>query len=53
MQCGTLRAPVDYAHPASAASPSPRFRRPADDQARSQGTLLLNDGAGGSPIEPG
>jgi hypothetical protein len=28
-------------------------RRPADDQAHRQGTLLLNDGAGGSPIEPG
>lgn len=26
-------------------------RRPADDRAHRQGTLLLNDGAGGSSIE--
>jgi hypothetical protein len=52
MQCGTLRVPVDYAPRVGSLTLAP-VRRSADDQAHRQGTLLLNDGAGGSPIEPG
>lgn len=51
MQCGTLRVPVDYAHPRADSLTLALVRRPADDQAHRQGTLLLNDGAGGSSIE--
>ncbi|MEV5388556.1 alpha/beta fold hydrolase [Streptomyces sp. NPDC052721] len=51
MQCGTLRVPVDYAHPRAGSLTLAMVRRPADDQAHRQGTLLLNDGAGGSSIE--
>ncbi|MFJ8547267.1 alpha/beta fold hydrolase [Streptomyces sp. NPDC093586] len=51
MQCGTLRVPVDYAHPRAGSLSLALVRRPADDRAHRQGTLLLNDGAGGSSIE--
>ncbi|MFF9624815.1 alpha/beta fold hydrolase [Streptomyces griseosporeus] len=51
VQCGTLRVPVDYAHPRSGSLSLALVRRPADDPAHRQGTLLLNDGAGGSSIE--
>ncbi|CAL9584531.1 alpha/beta fold hydrolase [Streptomyces sp. enrichment culture] len=51
MQCGTLRVPVDYAHPGAGSLSLALVRRPADDQPHRQGTLLLNDGAGGSSIE--
>ncbi|MGW3036688.1 hypothetical protein ACWDCB_36445 [Streptomyces sp. NPDC001178] len=48
MQCGTLRVPVDYAHPRVGSLTLALVRRLADDQVHRQGTLLLNDGAGGS-----
>ncbi|MFD5134616.1 hypothetical protein [Streptomyces olindensis] len=51
MQCGTLRVPVDHAHPRAGSLTLALVRRPADDQAHRQGTLLLNNGAGGSSIE--
>ncbi|MFC8517721.1 alpha/beta fold hydrolase [Streptomyces sp. NPDC057257] len=51
MQCGTLRVPVDYARPHAGSLTLALVRRPADDQAHRQGTLLLNDGAGGSSVE--
>ncbi|MGV9274987.1 alpha/beta fold hydrolase [Streptomyces griseosporeus] len=51
LQCGTLRVPVDYAHPRADSLTLAMVRRPADDQAHRRGTLLLNDGAGGSSIE--
>ncbi|GAA1262871.1 hypothetical protein GCM10009665_60620 [Kitasatospora nipponensis] len=51
MQCGSLQVPVDYAHPGAGTLTLAMVRRPADDQAHRQGTLLLNDGAGGSSIE--
>ncbi|MEU2879942.1 alpha/beta fold hydrolase [Streptomyces sp. NPDC007070] len=51
MQCGTLRVPVDYAHPRAGSIGLALVRRPADDRAHRKGTLLLNDGAGGSSIE--
>ncbi|MFH8663184.1 alpha/beta fold hydrolase [Streptomyces afghaniensis] len=51
MQCGTLRVPVDFTHPHAGRLTLALVRRPADDQAHRQGTLLLNDGAGGSSIE--
>ncbi|GHF34202.1 alpha/beta fold hydrolase [Streptomyces fumanus] len=51
MQCGTLRVPVDHAHPRAGTLTLAMVRRPADDQAHRRGTLLLNDGAGGSSIE--
>lgn len=51
MQCGTLRVPVDYAHPRAGSLSLALVRRPADDRDHRQGTLLLNDGAGGSSIE--
>jgi pimeloyl-ACP methyl ester carboxylesterase len=51
MQCGTLRVPVDYAHPRDGSLTLALVRRPADDRSHRQGTLLLNDGAGGSSIE--
>ncbi|MGV9266222.1 alpha/beta fold hydrolase [Kitasatospora sp. NPDC003701] len=51
MQCGTIQVPVDYSRPRAAALTLALVRRPADDQAHRQGTLLLNDGAGGSSIE--
>ncbi|WP_406192979.1 alpha/beta hydrolase [Kitasatospora sp. NBC_01560] len=51
MQCGSLRVPVDYARPGAGSLTLALVRRPADDQAHRRGTLLLNDGAGGSSIE--
>jgi pimeloyl-ACP methyl ester carboxylesterase len=51
MQCGTLRVPVDYARPRTGSLTLALVRRPADDRARREGTLLLNNGAGGSTIE--
>ncbi|MFJ1706991.1 alpha/beta fold hydrolase [Kitasatospora sp. NPDC088346] len=51
MQCGSIRVPVDWSRPDGAGLTLSLVRRPADDQAHRQGTLLLNDGAGGSSIE--
>ncbi|MEU9385338.1 alpha/beta fold hydrolase [Streptomyces sp. NPDC048279] len=51
MQCGTMRVPVDWSRPHAAQLDLALVRRPADDPAHRQGTLLLNDGAGGSSIE--
>ncbi|WP_406002951.1 hypothetical protein [Streptomyces sp. NBC_00829] len=51
MQCGSIQVPVDWAHPHSGRTTLALVRRPADDRAHRQGTLLLNDGAGGSSIE--
>ncbi|WP_234042946.1 alpha/beta fold hydrolase [Streptomyces marianii] len=51
MQCGTLRVPVDHARPRAGSLTLALVRRPADDRAHRRGTLLLNDGAGGSSIE--
>ncbi|GLW02498.1 alpha/beta fold hydrolase [Streptomyces lavendulae] len=51
MQCGSVRVPVDWSRPASGSLSLAVVRRPADDTAHRQGTLLLNDGAGGSSIE--
>ncbi|MFE2548202.1 alpha/beta fold hydrolase [Streptomyces sp. NPDC059355] len=51
MQCGTMRVPIDRAHPGSGNLTLALVRRPAEDRAHRQGTLLLNDGAGGSSIE--
>ncbi|MER8186904.1 alpha/beta fold hydrolase [Kitasatospora sp. NPDC094015] len=51
MQCGSIRVPVDWSHPDAERISLALVRRPADDQAHRKGTLLLNDGAGGSSIE--
>ncbi|MEU9073845.1 alpha/beta fold hydrolase [Kitasatospora sp. NPDC004745] len=51
MQCGTIRVPVEWSRPGGADLTLSLVRRPADDQAHRQGSLLLNDGAGGSSIE--
>ncbi|MFG2716176.1 alpha/beta fold hydrolase [Streptomyces goshikiensis] len=51
MQCGSLRVPIDWSRPGSGGLALALVRRPADDQTHRQGTLLLNDGAGGSSIE--
>lgn len=51
MQCGTMRVPVDWSKPRAAQLDLALVRRKADDPAHRQGTLLLNDGAGGSSIE--
>ncbi|MEV8099223.1 alpha/beta fold hydrolase [Kitasatospora sp. NPDC085879] len=51
MQCGSIRVPVDWSHPGDGSLTLSLVRRPADDLAHRQGTLLLNDGAGGSSIE--
>ncbi|HET6355727.1 alpha/beta fold hydrolase [Streptomyces sp.] len=51
MQCGSIQVPVDWSHPDSGSTTLAVVRRPADDRAHRQGTLLLNDGAGGSSIE--
>ncbi len=51
MQCGSIRVPVDWAHPGGDTLTLALVRRPADDRAHRAGTLLLNDGAGGSSIE--
>ncbi|WP_030245725.1 alpha/beta fold hydrolase [Streptomyces sp. NRRL S-350] len=51
MQCGTLQVPVDHAHPRADRLTLALVRRPAEDPTHRQGTLLLNDGAGGSSIE--
>ncbi|MFF1904537.1 alpha/beta fold hydrolase [Kitasatospora sp. NPDC058218] len=51
MQCGSIEVPVDYSRPGARSLTLALVRRPADDQAHRQGTLLLNDGAGGSSIE--
>ena len=51
MQCGSLQVPVDWSRPRAGSTTLAMVRRPADDQAHRQGTLLLNDGAGGSSIE--
>lgn len=51
MQCGSIQVPVDRAHPDSGRTTLALVRRPADDRAHRQGTLLLNDGGGGSSIE--
>lgn len=51
MQCGSIDVPVDWSHPGSGSLSLAMVRRPADDQAHRQGTVMLNDGAGGSSIE--
>ncbi|MFI5698570.1 alpha/beta fold hydrolase [Streptomyces xanthochromogenes] len=51
MQCGSIEVPVDWSHPGAGSLALNMVRRPADDQAHRQGTVLLNDGAGGSSIE--
>ncbi|GGU33331.1 alpha/beta fold hydrolase [Streptomyces violascens] len=51
MQCGSVQVPVDGSHPGAGSLGLAMVRRPADDQAHRQGTVLLNDGAGGSAIE--
>ncbi|MEY9895797.1 pimeloyl-ACP methyl ester carboxylesterase [Catenulispora sp. MAP12-49] len=51
MDCGTLKAPVDYAHPGGPQVTLSMVRRSATDKAHRVGTLVLNDGAGGSSIE--
>lgn len=51
MDCGTLSAPVDYAHPTGAQVHLALVKRPASDPAERVGTLLMNDGSGGSSIE--
>ncbi|MER5462453.1 alpha/beta fold hydrolase [Streptomyces sp. NPDC002668] len=51
MQCGSIQVPVDWSHPQAGSTTLALVRRPADDRAHRQGTLLLNDGAGGSSIE--
>ncbi|MFJ2397992.1 alpha/beta fold hydrolase [Streptomyces sp. NPDC087843] len=51
MQCGSIQVPVDRSHPDSGLTTLALVRRPADDRAHRLGTLLLNDGAGGSSIE--
>ncbi|MGW2996557.1 alpha/beta fold hydrolase, partial [Streptomyces sp. NPDC001193] len=51
MQCGAMTVPVDWSHPDAGTITLAMVRRPADDKAHRQGTLLLNDGAGGSSIE--
>ncbi|MFJ6728193.1 alpha/beta hydrolase [Streptomyces sp. NPDC091281] len=51
MQCGTMEVPVDWSRPEAGRLTLAMVRRPADDRAHRRGTLLLNDGAGGSSIE--
>ncbi|WP_225321099.1 alpha/beta fold hydrolase [Streptomyces luteolifulvus] len=51
MQCGSIRVPVDWSHPRAGSLTLTLVRRPADDQEHRQGTLLVNNGAGGSSIE--
>ncbi|MFD8418056.1 alpha/beta fold hydrolase [Streptomyces sp. NPDC059466] len=51
MQCGTTRVPVDWSRPRGDSLTLALVRRPADDKAERKGTLLLNDGAGGSSID--
>lgn len=51
MQCGTIQVPVDWSHPRNGSLSLALVRRPAVDQTHRQGTLLLNDGGGGSSIE--
>ena len=51
MQCGSIQVPVDWSQPHVGSTTLAVVRRPADDRAHRQGTLLLNDGAGGSSIE--
>ncbi|MDF9817020.1 alpha/beta fold hydrolase [Streptomyces sp. SPB162] len=51
MQCGSMQVPVDWSDPHAGSTTLAMVRRPADDRAHRQGTLLLNDGAGGSSIE--
>ncbi|WP_405595331.1 alpha/beta hydrolase [Streptomyces sp. NBC_01410] len=51
MQCGSIQVPVDWSQPHAGSTTLALVRRPADDRAHRRGTLLLNDGAGGSSIE--
>ncbi|MCK8677002.1 alpha/beta fold hydrolase [Streptomyces lichenis] len=51
LSCGTLKVPVDHARPGSGSLTLALVRRPADDPRHRTGTLLLNNGAGGSSIE--
>lgn len=51
MDCGTLTLPVDYAHPNGPQVHLALVKRPASDPAKRIGTLLMNDGSGGSSIE--
>lgn len=51
MRCGTLRVPVDWSKPHGRRLELAMVRRPAGDPARRIGTLVLNNGAGGSAIE--
>ncbi|MFD7613710.1 alpha/beta fold hydrolase [Streptomyces sp. NPDC059828] len=51
MQCGSIQVPVDWSRPSAGSLTLALVRRPADDTAHRKGTLLLNDGAGGSSIE--
>lgn len=51
LDCGTLRVPVDWTRPRSGDTELSLVRRTATDQAHRIGSLLLNDGAGGSSIQ--
>ncbi|MEZ0107720.1 pimeloyl-ACP methyl ester carboxylesterase [Catenulispora sp. EB89] len=51
MDCGTMKAPVDYAHPGGPQVTLSLVRHRASDSAHRIGAVVLNDGAGGSSIE--
>ncbi|MFI0406428.1 alpha/beta fold hydrolase [Actinomadura sp. 3N508] len=51
MRCGTMRVPVDWSRAGGKQLELALVRRPADDQARRAGTLMLNNGIGRSAIE--
>ncbi|TDD23823.1 alpha/beta fold hydrolase [Actinomadura sp. KC06] len=51
MRCGTMRVPVDWSRPGGEQLELALVQRPADDQARRVGTLMLNNGVGRSAIE--
>ena len=48
-ECGTLTVPVDYTNPAAGDLSIALIRRPAEDQARRVGTLVVNYGGPGDP----
>jgi len=47
-QCATVQVPLDYAHPASATIGIAINRKPATDQARRIGSVLINPGGPGA-----
>src|SRR5947207_3465985 len=51
LDCATLTVPVDWSRPRAGEISLSLARRTATDQAHRVGSLLLNDGAGGSSIE--